>query len=794
MKLWRNRILLLAATLLTGLVGAGCDDPAGVDASTTTSGDETGSPAPTDPPTTPLTLVPYTNPLFGLQTVVPNGWTEEAEWWPFGMLRPPGEDDATTILAFLFLTGTGRDVFDQLESLLQPLEPLQANGRKTAADLSWEFFHSTSKANAPGGRPIDVKIGVTESGGGVHVVLLTTPPDDELGLTESVFEPAVEAFVVPEAIDGPMHYLDSTAPIDQRVEDLVGRMNLLEKIGQMTLVEKDSIAHGDIAALGIGGLLSGGGGSPLPNTPEAWADMTDAFQQGALASRLGIPLLYGADAVHGHNNVMGAVVFPHNIGLGAAGDPALVGRVARITATEGAATGVFWNFAPVLAVPQDLRWGRTYEAYGEDPELVASLGSAFIAGLHGQDLADRPSMLSTPKHYLADGGTAWGSSTSFGYAIDQGVARIDEETLRAIHLPPFEAAVKAGALSVMASFSSWDGLKMHAQRYLLTDVLKQELSFEGFVVSDWAGIDQVSNDYPEAVVTSINAGIDMNMVPVRYREFMATLADAVDRGDVPLERIDDSVRRILRAKFALGLFERPLAERGLLDSVGSAEHRGVAREAVGRSVVLLKNERATLPISAQEIFVGGRAAADVGIQSGGWTIEWQGGIGGITPGTTIVDGIVDGAPSGTVVYHDRFGRLDRVESSDGDLDPDLCLAVVGERPYAEGRGDVFEPEIEDQDLAVLANMEEACDRLGVILVAGRPLLIADQMHRWDALVMAWLPGTEGGGVADVLYGSRPFTGRLPLTWPRTVEQLPLGTSNIESPLFPIGFGLAATRE
>ncbi|NPV66037.1 MAG: hypothetical protein HPY64_02690 [Anaerolineae bacterium] len=585
-------------------------------------------------------------------------------------------------------------------------------------------------------------------------------------------------------------YRDSTASIDDRVEDLLARMTLAEKIGQMTLVEKNSIRRADITALGIGGLLSGGGGYPdrFNNTPEAWAEMVNSFQAEALRSRLGVPLIYGVDAVHGHNNVRGTVIFPHNIGLGAADDPALMEEIGRVTALEMIATGIYWNYAPVVAVPQDIRWGRTYEAYSENTELVTRLAVAYLRGLQGDDLADPATVLATPKHYVGDGGTAWGSSTTGEYMLDQGVTDIDEATLRAVHLPPYIAAIEAGAQSIMISFSSWGGLKMHAQRYLITDVLKGELGFSGFVVSDWGGIDQISPDYYAAVVTAINAGIDMNMVPYDYRRFIDTLTAAVENGDVPLARIDDAVRRILRVKFALGLFEHPFGDDALLAQVGSAEHRAIARAAVTRSLVLLRNEGNVLPLdpATPVIFVGGQAADDIGIQSGGWTIEWQGAVGEITEGTTILEGIEAAVDGATQVFYDRFGRFNNA----GGVTPDACIAVVGEQPYAEGIGDRANLALAEPDIALLARMRGLCAKLIVIVISGRPLILTDQLEDMDALVAAWLPGSEGQGVADALFGLQPFTGRLPFTWPRSMDQVPLSRLSAgEEPLFPRGFGL-----
>ena len=587
--------------------------------------------------------------------------------------------------------------------------------------------------------------------------------------------------VVPD--DAPFKQPD--LPVADRVEDLLARMTLAEKIGQMTLVEKNSIAVVDIAGLGIGGMLSGGGGSPMENTPEAWAEMVNDFKDEALQSRLGIPLIYGVDAVHGHSNVKGAVIFPHNIGLGAANDPDLMERIGRITAKEMIATSIYWNYAPAVSVPRDIRWGRTYEGYSEDTDIVSSLSAAYIRGLQGDDLTAPHTVLATPKHYVGDGGTTWGSSTTDAYQIDQGVTEVDEATLRSVHLPPYVRAIEEGAMSIMVSYSSWGGRKMHAQRYLITDVLKGELGFDGFVVSDWAGIDQISDDYYEAVVAAINAGIDMNMVPADYRTFISTLREAVENGDVPLDRIDDAVRRILTVKLSLGLFEQPFGDDSLLREVGSDEHRAIAREAVAKSQVLLKNEADLLPFSPEMpvLAVGGTAADDIGIQSGGWTIEWQGAVGEITEGTTILEAIRATVSADTDVIYDRRGSFDLAE-------PPTCLGVVGELPYAEGMGDEGRPELLSSDTDLLKRMAEQCDQLAVIVISGRPLLVTDLIEDWDALMASWLPGTEGQGVADVLFGIEPVTGTLPFTWPRSVDQILFDEApDAQDPLFPRGFGL-----
>jgi beta-glucosidase len=596
--------------------------------------------------------------------------------------------------------------------------------------------------------------------------------------------------------------------IDQRVADLLAQMTLAEKIGQMTQVEKDSIAPADVTRYFIGSVLSGGGGSPANNTPADWLAMVSSYQQAALETRLGIPLLYGVDAVHGHAAVVGATVFPHNIGLGAADDPELMRRIGQVTAAELAATGIRWNFAPVVAVPQDVRWGRTYESFGEDPALVSRLAVPYLQGLQndasGQRFGDLAAVLATPKHFLADGGTAFGSSTTeiiVPYLLDQGDAAIDDATLRAVHLPPYQAAIDAGAASVMASFSSVNGVKMHANRDLLTGLLRGELGFQGFVVSDWQGIDQIPGDYDSDVATAINAGIDMVMVPYDYKLFIDTLTQAVQRGDVTEARIDEAVNRILRVKFEMGLFDGdPMQPGAPLEVVGSAQHRELARQAVRQSLVLLKNEGRTLPLldDTPLIYVSGQGADDIGIQVGGWATQWQGEAGAITDGATIVQGLQQVSQPGSNVLFDAAGRFDSFSDAAGQpLIADVGVAVVAERPYAEGVGDSSDLALPPADLAAAQRLRENVRRLVLVVVAGRPVDITKLLPLADAVVVAWLPGSEGAGVADALFGHAPFSGKLPVAWPRSVEQLPREASaqtpqhdtDGADPLFPAGFGL-----
>ena len=578
-------------------------------------------------------------------------------------------------------------------------------------------------------------------------------------------------------------YQDPALPADQRAADLLARMTLDEKIGQMTQPDRSVMTNiDDMATYGIGSLLSGGGSAPSSNTPAAWADMVDRFQTAALRSRLGIPMLYGIDAVHGHNNVVGAVIFPHNIGLGAARNPALARQIGAITAEEVYATGIRWTFSPCLCVARDERWGRTYESFGEDPEL-ATLLAPIIDGYQGARLSDRNSVLATAKHYIADGGTRWGSSST---GLNEGDTVLSEAELRRIHLPPYVEAIRRNVGSVMPSYSSWNGTKMHAQRYLLTDVLKGELGFSGFIISDWAAIDQIPGDYNSDVRTAINAGVDMVMVPYDYKRFISTLRTEVQAGAIGQARIDDAVRRILIKKFELGLFEQPFADRANIAAIGSQAHRDIARQAVRESLVLLKNANNLLPLSTTpgRVLVAGKSADDIGLQSGGWTISWQGSSGNITPGTSILQGIRANVAAGTQVTYIRNPDAGQVSGYN------VGIVVVGETPYAEGQGDNGTLTLAAEDSAAVQQVCAAMPCV-VVLVSGRPLIINTQLSQANAFVAAWLPGTEGAGVAEVLFGKAGFTGKLPISWPRSVSQLPINVGDASyDPLFPYGFGLS----
>ncbi|TDD63556.1 glycoside hydrolase family 3 protein [Actinomadura rubrisoli] len=580
------------------------------------------------------------------------------------------------------------------------------------------------------------------------------------------------------AAAGSVRYLDPARPVGDRVDDLLGRMSLADKLGQMVQPERRFIGPDEITRYRIGSVLSSGGSAPRPNTPRSWADMYDRFQRAALATRLRVPMMYGVDAVHGHNNVVGATIFPHNIGLGAARDPGLVRRIGTATAEEMTGTGVDWDFAPCLCVARDDRWGRTYESFGEVPSLPSSMATV-IDGLQGPGLRGPASVLATAKHFVGDGGTAGGD--------DQGDARMPEAELRAVHLPPFREAVRRGVGSVMVSYSSWNGVKMHRNRHLITDVLKGEMRFPGFVVSDYNGIDQIDGrpGFTRAeVVAAVNAGIDMVMVPDRWRRFIELLRDAVEDGDVRMARIDDANRRILTKKFELGLFERPLADRSYLGTVGSAAHRGLARRAAAKSQVVLRNNDEVLPLDDDDkIFVAGRAADDIGMQSGGWTVSWQGAPGATTPGTTIVQGMRRAASRPANVTYSKDG-------SGVDRSYDVAVAVVGEKPYAEYHGDRTDDlRLAKADLKAISRLRAAKIPVVVVLVSGRPLNVASEIAKWDGLVAAWLPGSEGSGVADVLFGDADPVGRLPVTWPRDGGQEPINRGDGKRPLFPLDFGL-----
>jgi len=575
-------------------------------------------------------------------------------------------------------------------------------------------------------------------------------------------------------------YQDPSLSPAARVADLLPRMSLADKVGQMTQAERAAISTADVTTYRVGSILSGGGSAPSPNTPTAWADMYDNFQRAALATQWGIPIIYGLDAVHGDNNVAGSTIFPHNIGLGATRDPALVQQIGRATAEEVTGAGLDWTFAPCLCVARNDRWGRTYESFGETPGLVSSM-TTIITGFQGSTLGGPASILATAKHYIGDGGTTNGT--------DQGDTQLSEQDLRAIHLPPFQAAVQAGVGSIMVSFSSWNGVKSSGSHFLLTDLLKNELGFKGFLVSDWAAIDQLDGQTgftAQEVATAINAGLDMIMVPNDYKTFIADLTADVQSGAIAQSRIDDAVSRILTKKFELGLFEHPMSDRSYASTIGSQAHRDLARQAVRESQVLLKNNNGILPLAKTggKIFVAGKNADDLGNQAGGWTVSWQGASGNTIPGTSVLQGIRAAVGQGATVTYSKDGT--GIDSSYR-----AAIAVVGETPYAEGKGDrPGSMGLDSTDLATLQRLKASGVPVVTVLVSGRPLDIAAQLPDWSALLASWLPGSEGEGVADVLFGDYNPTGRLPVTWPASASQEPINSGDGQTGLFAFGDGLS----
>ncbi|AQK86203.1 Glycosyl hydrolase family protein [Zea mays] len=544
-------------------------------------------------------------------------------------------------------------------------------------------------------------------------------------------------------------YRDALAPVEERVRDLLGRMTLREKAAQMAQIERTVATPRALTELGAGSVLNAGGSTPCEQaSPADWAAMVDGFQRLAISSRLGVPILYGTDAIHGHNNVYGATVFPHNVGLGACRDGELARRIGEATALEVRATGIHWTFAPCVAVCRDPRWGRCYESYSEDPEIVRSL-TTIVSGLQGQPPADHPhgypflaspreNVLACAKHFVGDGGTDKG--------VNEGNAICSYEDLEAIHMTPYPDCIAQGVATVMASYSKWNGEPLHSSRYLLTDVLKGKLGFKA--------------------------------------------------GEIPMSRIDDAVERILRVKFISGVFEHPFSDQSLLDIVGCKEHRLLAREAVRKSLVLLKNgkdqNKPFLPLAkdAKRILVAGTHADDIGYQCGGWTIAWHGDSGKITLGTSILEAIQELVGVQTEVVYEKCPTEAMIETGGFSY----AVVVVGEVPYAEWTGDRTDLSIPFNGSDLIIRVASKIPTL-VIVISGRPLIIESQvLEKIEALVAAWLPGSEGMGITDCLFGDHDFVGTLPVTWCKSVDQLPIdaGDSNYD-PLFPVGYGLKMFR-
>jgi beta-glucosidase len=630
--------------------------------------------------------------------------------------------------------------------------------------------------------------------------------------------------------------------IAEKVSNILNQMTLAEKVGQITQVDLrmfDDI--NDIKTYHIGSVLSGGSGAPKNNTPKDWLDMVNGFQKIAMGDRLAIPLIYGVDAVHGHNNLLGATIFPHNIALGAANDSDLVFRVNKATATEVAASGIHWTFSPCVAVPQDPRWGRFYEGFGQTTALVNGLTTAAVMGYQALlTETDDKQVAACAKHFVGDGGTIWGTGTEVDgihpYLIDQGDVQLDDEALRELHLPPYERAIAADVKTIMISFSSLRGEKCHGSNFLINDLLKDELGFKGFVVSDWGGINQIPGDYKSDVIKGINAGIDMVMVPgirqgdpfyvknKHYKTFIQYLIEAVKEGSVSMDRIDDAVSRILKVKMEMGLFDNPYIDYTYLDQIGSAAHRALAREAVQKSTILLKNQ-GSLPLSKNAtITVVGSAANNLGAQNGGWTIDWQG---IFTPDFAFLDYNADGELTSEEyysqlkkVYENKFEKnnwTDHFEEIDPDNDgivapadfssfmqnrvfqptgttlleglsqvaPEVdivyspnattiaegsvVLAVVGEYPYAEGIGDDGDLSLNLADQEILNRVSASGNPLIVVMLSGRPLLVHDRVDAFDAFVASFLPGMAGEGIADVLFGDIQPKAKLNFTWPTSSD-------------------------
>lgn len=578
---------------------------------------------------------------------------------------------------------------------------------------------------------------------------------------------------------------------EARIDALIARMTIEQKVGQLIQADISTITPKDLETYPLGSILAGGNSGPHGNERSSaadWAKLVGEFRAVSLrpqANGVAVPIIFGVDAVHGHNNIPGATLFPHNIGLGAARDPELIQRIGAITAAEIAGSGIEWTFAPTLAVPQDLRWGRSYEGYAADVKLVADYAKAMVIGLQGELVAGKPvgpnRVAATAKHFLADGGTFEGK--------DQGDARIGEAELIAKHAMGYPAAIDAGALTVMASFSSWNGVKHHGNKGLLTDALKDRMGFAGFVVGDWNGHGQVAGCSVTDCAQSINAGLDMFMAPDSWKGlYDTTLAQAKD-GRIAKARLDDAVRRILRVKYKLGLFEAGHVNRGDFAAVGAPGHLAVAREAVSKSLVLLKNNGSVLPIKpGARVLVAGPGADNMAMQSGGWTISWQG-----------TDVVRSDFPNGQTIWE----ALDKAVgeaggkamlAADGAYQdkPDVAIVVFGEEPYAEFQGDVptldYQPS-EAKDLATLKKLKAAGIPVVALFLSGRPMFTNPEINAADAFVAGWLPGSQGAGVADVLVSGRDgktargFTGTLPFAWPADAR------SPVEKPLFAAGYGL-----
>jgi beta-glucosidase len=591
-----------------------------------------------------------------------------------------------------------------------------------------------------------------------------------------------------------------------RITQLLGAMNLEQKVGQIVQPDIRSVTPEDVRRYRIGSILNGGGAFPHDQKHAAiadWVKLADEFYDASMDTSTGgpaVPILWGTDAVHGHNNVIGATLFPHNIGLGAANNPDLIERIGGATAREVAATGIDWTFAPTVAVVRDDHWGRTYESYSEDPQIVRAYAGRMVQGLQGKPATstflDGSHVLATAKHFIGDGGTANG--------VDRGDNLATEQQLLAIHGQGYISALDAGVQTVMVSYNSWQGWKLHGHKYLLTDVLKNRMRFDGLVVSDWNGIDEVQGCSKDSCAAAVNAGIDLFMVPEDWKRFIANTVAQVKSGDIPQSRIDDAVTRILRVKLRAGLFakgrpsSRPLANHRA--EVGLPEHRAIARQAVRESLVLLKNQNRVLPIKpSAKVLVAGDGADNIGKQAGGWTISWQGtgnSNADFSGATSIFGGIraAVSAAGGTAALSVDGSHTGK---------PDVAIVVFGENPYAEFEGNVKSLIYEGaggSDLALLRKLKAAGIPVIAVFITGRPLFVTPELEASDAFVVAWLPGTEGAGIADVLFGKADgsatydFKGKLSFSWPKYPDRTaPNLRDRPYDPLFPYGFGLSYAK-
>ena len=567
----------------------------------------------------------------------------------------------------------------------------------------------------------------------------------------------------------------------EEVEELLASLSLLEKAAQMVQAERGNITPEQVKQFGIGSVLSGGGSHPSSyrNSVDDWYEMYSDYQDGALESSSGIPLIYGIDAVHGNNNVYGATIFPHNIGLGAANDSDLMYRIGVATAEEMKVTGISWTFAPALSVVQNISWGRTYEGFSENTEIHNNLTYSIINGLQTNGVS------ATAKHYVADGGTNLGQ--------DQGNVIVDEATIREIHLAPYYEAIRAGVDTIMISYSSINGIKMHGSEYWINDILKEEMEFKGFIISDWNAIHQLPGNFEDQIVRSVNAGVDMLMEPYDWEDAITKLHSAVNKGRISEERIDDAVRRILTVKYNRGLLDDPYSRLTEDDYFYTTAHQDLAREAVRKSLVLLKNDNDVLPLSKSEnVMLVGPGSDNVGYQCGGWTTYWQGTTASdIGVGISIMDAFERELTANGASLVDNISQADTV------------VIVLTELPYSEGSGDnssltLTTGNSHPDNMAAINIAIEAQNQgknVVAILISGRPLLLEDYLQYFDSFVAAWLPGSEGGnGISDVIFGDYDFTGKLSFTWPMNNSQFGYNSNNDNyipsSVMYPYGYGMS----